>query len=109
MAEDAQEVTLAWYVQALGADEMLATASEAEATELVTALVGASNPYKVPASVISRAVLEVGANLYHRKSSNNGIVSFTSPDGMESGMRITRDPLSVAFPLLRPYMPMGLA
>lgn len=102
-----EEITLAWYVNALGDDVTLATSCAAEAADLVSHMVGATNPYLVPASVIARAVLEVGADLYYRKASRNGIVQF---DGIEtsSTMRISRDPLSAAYPFLRQFMPMGL-
>lgn len=104
---DPEAITLAWYVQAVGEDATLAQQCASEASELVAPLVGAQNPYSVPESVIARAVLEVGADLFYRKASRNGIVQF---DGVEtsSAVRISRDPLSAAYPFLRPYMPMGL-
>lgn len=104
---DPEAVTLAWFVQALGQDEQFAQQCANEASALVAPLVGEDNPYNVPDEVIARAELEVGADLFYRKASRNGIVQF---DGIEtsSAVRISRDPLSAAYPFLRPFMPMGL-
>ena len=102
-----EAITLDWYVQALGDDAEFAQQCATEASTLVTHMIGTDNPYQVPADVIARAVLEVGADLYYRKASRNGIVQF---DGVEttSALRIGRDPLSAAYPFLRPFLPMGL-
>lgn len=61
----------------------------------------------VPADVAGRAVLEVGAELYHRKNTKNGISQFASPDG--SAVRVARDPLTPAYPILRPFIGGGFA
>jgi len=106
-AQTPEEITLAWYVKALGEDENLATESAATAEALVSSIRGTDSGL-VPAEVISRAVLEVGADLYYRKAARNGVVMF---DGTEtsSAVRISRDPLAAAYPFLRPFIPFGLA
>lgn len=103
------EVDLATYVQATAAeDQQHAAQCVNEARVLVMRMVGDANPYRVPAEVISRCVLEVGAELYYRKRTRHGVASF---DGIEAPapIRIARDPMSAARPILRDYIPIGLA
>ncbi|MGX9346381.1 hypothetical protein [Microbacterium sp. KNMS] len=107
-------VTLADYVNAIGEDAVaLAAQCVAEATALVNRHIGAttaaSNPHGVPQTVIDRAVLEVGADLFYRKAARNGVVNFGN--GMEGAavLRINRDPMSQAYAILGPYLPMGFA
>lgn len=75
-----------------------------EAVDLVSAFCGASE-LAVPLAIRNRAHLEVGAELYNRRGTKNGISQFANPDG--SGMRIGRDPLASVRPLLRPYLLSG--
>jgi hypothetical protein len=97
---------LSWYVQALGEDLAFAATSQAEAEQMIGDFIGEGNPYKVPALVVARAVLEVGADLYYRKASRNGVVQL---DGVEPQLfRLNRDPMAAAYPLLRRYLVMGL-
>lgn len=98
---------LTWYVDALGDDVAFATASKAEATELVNDFIGgAGNPFDVPPVIVARAVLEVGADLYYRKASRNGVVGL---DGVEpQPFRLNRDPMAAAYPLLRRYLVTGI-
>ncbi|RWZ52934.1 hypothetical protein ELQ90_03085 [Labedella phragmitis] len=106
-ARDATDTTLEWYVNAIGEDADFAAASAATATSMVHEFIGGEdNPFKVPADVVARAVLEVGADLYYRKASRNGVVGLegTGPQPF----RINRDPMTAAYPLLRPYLVMGL-
>ena len=101
---------LTWYVQAVGEDaDILAATSNAEATALVMNFVGAENPFKVPTPILSRSILEVGADLYYRKSTRNGITSFGGGDmPSPEPFRINRDPMAAAYPLLRPFLVIGL-
>lgn len=64
----------------------------------------------IPVEVYDRAVLEVGAELFHRKASRNGVAQFATGDSV-SPMRISRDPLVAARGLLAPFLPtpVGLA
>lgn len=61
-----------------------------------------------PVELRRRAVLEVGADLYHRKAAKNGISTFgDNPD--VPPIRIRRDPLDPARALLVAYLPGGFA
>ncbi|AMB58242.1 hypothetical protein [Microterricola viridarii] len=98
---------IAWYVDAIGKDAEFASTSQAEATELVSNFMGgASNPFGVPAVIVARAVLEVGADLFYRKTTRNGVVGFGDMEAQP--FRLNRDPMAAAYPLLRPYLVIGL-
>lgn len=75
-----------------------------EALELVAAFVGDA---VVPEAVRDRAVLEVGSELYHRRQAPNGIVQAAGLD--VAPIRVARDPMVAAYPLLRPYVGGGFA
>jgi hypothetical protein len=97
---------LSWYVEAVGEDVTFATSAQAEAEQMVGDFIGEGNPYGVPELVAARAVLEVGADLYYRKASRNGMVTL---DGVEPQIfRLNRDPMAAAYPLLRRYLVLGL-
>lgn len=98
---------LDWYVQAGEADKPFAADSKEVATQMVHDFIGgAANPFGVPESVVARAVLEVGADLYYRKASKNGVVTL---GGVEPQLfRLNRDPMTAAYPLLRPYLVIGI-
>lgn len=61
----------------------------------------------VPAEIIQRATIEVGSELYNRRSAPNGISQFTSADG--GAIRVARDPMVAARPMLSPFLPGGFA
>lgn len=61
----------------------------------------------VPADVRDRAVLEVGSELYNRRNAPNGIAQFATPDA--APIRVARDPLVGAYPILRHYVGIGVA
>lgn len=61
----------------------------------------------VPWRLVDRAKLEVGAELYHRKNTKNAVAQFATPDGQP--IRIARDPMVAAYPLLKPFMRGGFA
>lgn len=97
---------LDWYVEAIAEDAEFAATCAHEATQLVNDFIGKGNEGAVPDPVLARAVLEVGADLYYRKASRNGVVGF---EGLEAQpFRLNRDPMAAAYPLLRPYLVMGL-
>lgn len=87
------------------AEETYAAACWEEATALVSRHAGSSD---VPEAILNRAALEVGAELYHRRQAKNGISQFASPDG-GAGIRIARDPMVAAYPILAPYVGRGIA
>jgi hypothetical protein len=104
---DADHVTLAEYVGAAGdAALKLVKDSEEEAAAMVDKRIGTTAYAAVPPPVRRRAVLEVGADLYWRKASRNGVVGFESQDVQP--MRLARDPMSTATSILAPWL-VGLA
>lgn len=66
---------------------------------LVTTYVGAA---EVPTVIFDRAVLEVGSELFHRKNAPNGVAQFNTFDA--APIRVARDPMVAAYPLLSPYL-----
>ena len=63
----------------------------------------------IPPYILDRAVLEVAAELYHRKNAPNGIKSYADTFDGASAIRVARDALVAARPLLTPYMPLPIA
>lgn len=63
----------------------------------------------VPGDVIDRATLEVAAELYHRKNAPNGVKNFADGFDGAGAIRVARDALVAARPLLAPYLPLGFA
>jgi hypothetical protein len=76
----------------------------AEATALVENEVGTAT---VPPVVLSRAIIEVGSELYNRRAAPNGISQFTAGDG--GAIRVARDPMVAGRPILSPFLPGGFA
>lgn len=109
--ESGTPTVLEWYVNALGDDVDFSAECSALATIMVDNLIGsteaAPNPFEVPTEAVERAVLEVGADLFYRKTTRNGIVSFGGGEGMPSPepFRLNRDPMAAAYPILRPFLP----
>ncbi|MGC5584148.1 hypothetical protein [Ornithinimicrobium sp. W1665] len=87
------------------ADEPFVAACWAEAEELVAAYVGLN---VVPAVTLHRATLEVAAELFHRRNAPGGITQFAALDG-PSPVRMARDPMLGAYPILDRFLPAGLA
>jgi hypothetical protein len=71
----------------------------------VVAFVGTAT---VNADVLLRAKIECGSELFHRRSAPNGIAQFATLDG-GSAVRVARDPMIGAYPLLTPYVGLGVA
>lgn len=92
------------YVNASEDDMTFVESCFVTATQLVDSYVGSAN---VPVDVIERAYLEVGSELFHRRQAPNGVAQFTTLDG--SAIRIARDPMVGAYPLLRKYVGWGIA
>lgn len=68
-----------------------------------------AGPAVIPQTILDRAVLEVAAELYHRKNAPNGIKSYADAFDGASAIRVARDALVAARPLLTPYMPLPIA
>ena len=61
----------------------------------------------VPQVAVDQATLLCGSELYHRKNAPNGIAQFTTPDG--TPIRVARDPMVAARPILAPFLTGGFA
>lgn len=93
---------LARYVNAPESDHDELEAAHAAAESLVSDLIGAR---EVPAAIRSRAVMEVGANLYNRRLARQGTGAWTSTDLTAApAPQPALDPLTPAYPLLRRYL-----
>jgi len=104
--DDDLVAALTEYVNAedTGAPDSYVTECAAEASSLIANFVGKA---KMPDEIRRRAILEVGADLFHRRASRNGVIGF---EGVEAiPVRIARDPMLSAYPILRQYLPIGLA
>ena len=108
MAEGTEDLTekLSAYVRASDRDREFIGECAERAAELVASRVGEQS---VPASVLSAAQLEVGANLYQRRASAIGTTSYGDPETMGNPMRPALDPMTPAWPMLRPYLGPGIA
>lgn len=90
--------------QATGIDDDLDLArGVTHAAELVFHHVGST---KVPRLVLELAVLEVARELYTRRDAPDGVLS---PFGDAAPIRLARDPLKAAYPILAPYLGGGFA
>lgn len=99
---------LAEYVGAPDSDSAYVEQCWDEADSLVTAYIGSIDPViDLPIAIVDRATLEVGSELYHRRQAPNGVAQFSSFDG--APIRVARDPMLSAYPLLQRYLGAGLA
>ncbi|CAB4155418.1 hypothetical protein UFOVP660_6 [uncultured Caudovirales phage] len=87
------------YVGASSQDDDFAKECWDTATDLIASYVQST---KVPNQVLKRCTLEVGSELFHRRSAPMGISQYSSYDG--APIRIARDPLAAVYPLLNRYM-----
>ncbi|WP_156718165.1 hypothetical protein [Nocardioides sp. Leaf307] len=55
-----------------------------------------------PVAIVDRAVLAVGAELYNQRNTKNGVAQFAAFD--EAPVRVARDPMVAAYPLLSPWV-----
>ena len=93
------------YVGAPDSDDAFVSTCWDEAHALVDLFCGS---VVVPATVLKRAKIECGSELFHRRSAPNGIAQFATLDG-GSAVRVARDPMIGAYPLLTPYVGQGIA
>ena len=96
---------LAAFVGAPASDPYLETCVE-EATEMVRQAIGNA---RVPEEIKRIAVREVAADIYHRRSARNGVAGFDDSDITPAPVRINRDPMVAARPILRPYLGVAIA
>ena len=106
--DEPRGTTLAQYVKASPSDPHVA-ACAATAEELVKTYLRDVGDGSVPAVVRRAAVLEVGADLYHRRSARNGVATFGNDAAEITTARIRNDPLAAARPILAPYAGPGIA
>lgn len=85
-------------------DDAFVTSCATEARALVDRLIGTES---VPAEIRTRAIIEAGSELFHKRQAPNGISQYADPAG--TPMRIARDPLNVARVILQPFLPLGFA
>lgn len=96
------------YVGADSSDTAYVEQCWGEALSLVTAYVGTIDPVvAIPDEILDRAYLEVGSELYHRRQAPNGVAQFSTFDG--APIRVARDPMVGAYPLLQRYLGLGIA
>ena len=93
------------YVGSTTPDDEFVSNCWDEAVALVTKFVGTAT---VNADVLNRAYLECGSELYHRRSAPNGVAQFATMDG-GSAVRVARDPMVGAYPILTPWVGLGVA
>lgn len=96
---------LAAFVGAPASDPYLETCVT-EAIELVNHAIGDAT---VPEAVRDLATREVAADIYHRRSARNGVAGFDDSDITPAPVRINRDPMVAARPILRPYLGVAIA
>lgn len=77
------------------------------ASKLIESQIGGGNG--IPTEIVDRATLEVAAELYHRRNAPNGIKNFADGFDGAGAIRVARDALVAARPLLAPYLPLGFA
>lgn len=96
---------LSTYVNAPQGDEYVAQCAQV-AHDLITRYIGA---HPVPTSVVQQALNEVGANLYQRRSHDRDTSNGVDIDGAPAFFRPALDPLTPAYPIIRPYLSPGIA
>lgn len=92
------------YVGAPESDATYVGSCWGEAKALVDRYVG---DLDVPDEILNRAYLEAGSELYHRRNAPNGIAQFATLDA--SPIRVARDPMVGVYPILNPYVGLGIA
>ncbi len=93
------------YVGSTTPDDGFVSMCWDEAVALVDKFVGTAT---VDADVLTRAYIECGSELFHRRSAPNGVAQFATLDG-GSAIRVARDPMVGAYPILLPWVGLGLA
>lgn len=103
--DDTGPADLARYVSAaLPADQPFIDKSWAAAVLLVDKTIDGK---PVPGDARHRACLEVGADLFFRRQTRNGVAGFADAD--LNPYRVSRDPLAGGRPILAPWLGGGFA
>lgn len=92
------------YVGAAASDDTFLGSCIAQAAALVARFIGTAT---VPHEVEDRAVLEACSELFYRRQAPSGIAQFAAVDGT-SPIRVARDPMVAAYPILTPYVGTGI-
>jgi len=92
---------LANFVGAGSEDTAFVTSCLSTAKDLVDDFVGDS---EVPTSILERCYLAVGSELFHVRNAPNAISQYSG----DSPIRIARDPMVAARPLLQQYVVFGV-
>lgn len=92
------------YVGAQASDDTFITQTLTEAETLVATHI---LNRVVPEAIHDLAVLKCGSELFNQRKAPNGIAQFATPDG--NPVRVARDPMIAAYPILAPYvgLPIG--
>lgn len=91
------------YVGAGSVDDEFVRECWERAVTLVNQFVGAAT---VPDEILSLACVHTGSELYARKDAPSGIQGWS--DGTMNPVRLARDPMSGAYPLLRRFVGWGI-
>jgi hypothetical protein len=91
------------FVGAHDDDDAYVTSCFDTAVTLVEGFIGTK---VVPLSIKDRAVLITGSELFHQRNAPQGIAQFAATDG--APIRVARDPMVGAYPLLARFMVVGL-
>lgn len=89
------------YVHATSGDRQFIAECTTSAAALVDRFIGTS---QVPADIRKSAIMEVTANLFNRRSSSRDASTALDADSTAQFFRPALDPLTPAYPLLRPFM-----
>ncbi|VDG76914.1 Uncharacterised protein [Actinobaculum suis] len=87
----------------IGGDAANVSQCAADAAQLVGGYIGTA---VIPPAVALMAASEVARELYTRLSAPGGVLS---PFADAAPVRLARDPLKAAYPILAPYLPGGFA
>jgi hypothetical protein len=96
--------SLAEYVRSNADDSAFLESCWAQASALIAKHVGSA---EVPAEVLEGATLTVASEIYHRRQAPSGISQFATP-GTQAPVRLARDPMTQAYPVLAPWLGWGL-
>lgn len=81
-----------------------------EAEALVTQLINDSElEASIPPAILTRAKLEAGSELFHRRQAPNGVMQFADLGMGGTTTRVARDPLVGVYPILARWLPGGFA